>query len=497
MIEVGLLSPSTALITGGDALRAWREAHCLPVPGHEHDPRFRHGRWDGTWTPGRCVVSGDKTELRISRGLVPRIVKDLGLDLSFDFSGLSSAEVDAFFAEHEETFSGFRDYQTLITRLVLMEGWGRAAFATNAGKGAVIGMLARFARDRDYPVLILCDELGVFDALQGEVLRWGGFEPGVIKRGMKEPPESLVTLAMVPTLARRIKAERLSKRKRRGPWTTWLESIQMILLDEADKGASDSWRGILAAAKNTIWRAGFSGTFKEDIYHGTRFDELMGPILHRVPNMELVERGISARPTVEVHRFDGTSKLYPLPRPRAWWAMGTGRRRMVYERTIIRNEERHAFVASLVQPNTPTAIIVNRVEHGQALAEIIPGAAFLDGSVENKTRLSVLTDFQEGRVDVLVVTKILDRGTNRLGRAADLIFASGEGSTTQTLQRIGRGLRRTDGKEFLRLVDIADRVAVYPRGDKSATVAARILAAAVRRRLETYSKEGFDVELHK
>jgi superfamily II DNA or RNA helicase len=73
-------------------------------------------------------------------------------------------------------------------------------------------------------------------------------------------------------------------------------------------------------------------------------------------------------------------------------------------------------------------------------------------------RISVLDDFQAGRVRVIVVTKILDRGTNRLGHTDDLIFASGEGSTTQTLQRIGRGLRRGGGKEFLRLVDIVDRV---------------------------------------
>ena len=79
---------------------------------------------------------------------------------------------------------------------------------------------------------------------------------------------------------------------------------------------------------------------------------------------------------------------------------------------------------------------------------------------------------------------ILDRGTNRLGHAIDIIFASGEGSSRQSLQRIGRGLRRTGGKEFLRLLDVIDQ-------------GHRYLHVAAKKRITLYHAEGFEVVIRK
>jgi superfamily II DNA or RNA helicase len=169
-------------------------------------------------------------------------------------------------------------------------------------------------------------------------------------------------------------------------------------------------------------------------------------------------------------------------------------RTWVYDVAIGLNDERHRFIASLIQPEVPTAVVVNRIEHGLSLSRTIPGAVFLDGSCSENERIAVLEDFRLGKTRVVVVTKILDRGTNRLGNAEDLIFASGEGSATQTLQRIGRGLRRANGKEFLRLVDIVDHI-VASKADRRAQMAAGFLQAAARRRLEVYATEGFEVQV--
>ncbi len=267
----------------------------------------------------------------------------------------------------------------------------------------------------------------------------------------------------------------------------------MLLLDEADKGAAATWQSIMLAAKGTRWRIGFSGSFPEDDYRNLRLEELMGPIIDRVKNQEMVERGVSARPTIEVHAFDGASALSPFPRE--WWnARGPERRNLVYERVVLTSVSRHQFVASLIRPDAPTAIVVNRLEHGASLAASIPGAVFLDGSTSEGDRIRALEEFRAGTIKVLVVTKILDRGTNRLGCASDLIFASGEGSPTQTLQRIGRGLRREDGKEFLRLVDIVDRIA-HVSTDRRMKAAASFLTKAARKRLQVYAQEGFDLEI--
>lgn len=487
---VDWVTASEVILSGDAALRDWREQHRQKVPGHEYTPQFKRGRWDGTWVPGPwCRESGLRIEFRVSRGLLPRLTNDFGG--TWDHT-LATEDDLAEFHEAFPRTAELRDYQLNALDAVLVNGWGRIAFATNAGKGAIIALLSAYAVRRELPVLILCDEVAVFDALQGEVAEWGELEPALVKRGVTDPPtDSLCTLAMVPTLARRLAEDSPNGKA----WRKWASTMQMVLLDEADKATADTWRLVLSNTPHTLWRAGFSGTFGRTLYHDLVFEELMGPVLARVQNEEMVRRGVSARPELEVHPFDVTAALGGLPRGDEWWrSEPAARRRWTYEAGIVNNTARHVFVSSLVRPDTPTAIIVNRVDHGQALADAIPGAVFLDGSKTETERLTALEAFQRRELLVLVVTKILDRGTNRLGNAEDLIFASSEGSSTQVLQRMGRGLRRGGGKAKLRLVDIVDTVDTRGR-DKRYANAGSYFANAARRRLYVYATEKFEVRV--
>ncbi len=417
---------------------------------------------------------------------------------------ISTETIYAFPTTHP-AFAKLRDYQRKALRKAVDKEWGRIALATNAGKGAVIALLAEFAATIGVPVLILCDELAVFDALEGELEEWAGIIPGRVGQGVRTPPSDPVVLAMVPTLARRLRAR---AGQRSGPakakaleWCNWVGERGMLLLDEADKATAKGWQRILANAKGSQWRLGFSGTFpdpKEKPYDDLRLDELMGPILIKARNIDLVERGISAIPQVELRSYNATDALMAsIPKMREWWKLpGPARRQSVYEYAITFNLDRHLFITNLIRPDTPTAIIVNRVAHGQALSEVLPDAAFLDGSCSPTERKEVLEQFQSGALKVLIITKILDRGTNRLGIAADILFVSGEGSSRQTLQRLGRGLRRTGGKEYLRLVDIIDRVDkdVAPKSRYLAK-GAKLIHTSARKRIQLYHDEGFAVEV--
>lgn len=485
-------SPSVVELTGPQELLDWRRAHVFMVPGYQYMPRYRQGRWDGRWHPGMWLaLAGNSYVFRCSRGLAARVLDDLETPWPFAYEAPDVATL----AARWPAVARLHDYQVRALTLALTRGWGRIAFATNAGKGAVIALLAAYAQQQGQRVLICCDELSVYDALRGEIATWAGMAPQLLQAGAASPPDAsagAVTLAMIPTLARRVGGQNAT------PWKEWMAKQEMLLLDEADKATAPTWRRVIHAAVNTLWRLGFSGSFPEhDGYDDLQLTELMGPVLDRVCNAELIDRGVSARPQVELHGYDATAAVYPFPPD--WWARsGPSRRLWTYERVVMQNARRHAFVRSLVRPDVPTAVVINRIEHGhQLLGAFAAGeAAFLDGSADEHERLRVLQAFRAGVLRVLIVTKILDRGTNRLGHAADLIFASGEGSSRQTLQRVGRGLRRADGKEFLRLVDVIDRVTPAGANDRIARAAARYLRTAAAKRVQLYADEGFDAVVH-
>lgn len=505
MLEITRSSRTYVTVRGGLHLKDWREQYRVKVPGHQFTRLFKQKRWDGTWAPGDWLRADgdDGVMFRCTRGLLARIVTELNETLvttaDDDTVGLRDLgeRAESFLASHPFTAT-LRDYQRAAFTRVITQGWGRIAFATNAGKGAVIALLAQYAASYDQRALICCDEIAVFDALYSEITKWTRSAPGVVNAGVREVPTDPITLAMVPTLAQRLKSDDGDE------WLAWLASHEMLLLDEADRALAPTWQTITTNAVGTLWRAGFSGSFPVDVYDDMRLEEIMGPVLERVKNAALIERGISARPTIELYPYPVHDTLERIPAT-SWHpdrAPGSvalplsapARRMLAYDYAVAINVERHQFIMSLITPDTPTVVIVNRIEHGRHFVLHCEEAVFLSGDADENERRRVLDAFGAGKIRVLVTTKILDRGTNRLGQAATLILASGEGSTAQILQRIGRGLRRGENeKEWLRVVDILDTAAAADGRD--AKKAAVFFDRAARKRLAVYEDEGFDVQI--
>lgn len=529
LVSIEAPNPATIVVRGPASLAKWREKYCVWVDGAQFSPLFkrkdRNGNrlWDGKWRVGEYLRSAPGGYMwRGGRGFLSKVLAEYKA-ASFQLPDTPRLRFDDELPPDKVP----HDYQWEALDLIAKKHWGRIALATNAGKGGIIALAARAAAKRGHRVLILCDEVAVLEALTNEIPDWIGIRPAQVTQGVKTPPDALITIAMVPTLYRRVLPPtveqrivqletelpnlqpgtpgqaavltelhdlraRLGKGKKNAKkladptpenleWIKWLESIGMALLDEADKATADSWGTVLSGLINTLWRVGFSGTFDEKVsVSDYTLEESLGPILIRVKNIELVTRGISAKPEVQLYRYE---PRLPVISAADWKAMlGPERRNFIFDECVRFNAERHAFISSLLLKDDLNAVIVNRVEHGRQLAAVLPNCIFLSGDDDLAVRDHVLTQFANGTYQNLITTKILDRGSNRLGVTVGLIFASGEGSVRQTLQRIGRGLRRSGGKEFLFLRDVMDIGHSY-------------LESAAKARLAIYNKEKFDIRI--
>lgn len=494
-----IIRPSPAkikLVGKSKPIKKWRESRKVRVPGYQFTSAHKLRGWDGYTRPGSAYFN-PKTyvyKLTLGRGWlsdVKRNFPDAGVQQKYE----NSCELNKSQIELDGVWDVLRDYQKEAFLKVRNNRWGRIALATNAGKGAIIALLAKAALPSK--TIVLTDEVAVFDALVEEIVKWAHVEPGLVESGREIPPEEDIVLGMIPTIRERIKIKddaSADELDRMELWTGWLNEFQVGLLDEADRATSDSWQMITDVLINTEYRAGFSGSFPEP---GSLDDfnlmGTLGPTLIKVKNKELVERDISAKPIVQLVPYSAPwIPKYEWPEEKLQdpefdtdeeTPSGPALRRWAYRHSIIENEARHNLILSLLHPTKPNAIIVNRLDHGEELSEVIPDSIFLSGSDSKNYRRKILDDFRNGDFQNLIATRILDRGTNLLGNAVGLIFASGEGSSRQTLQRIGRGLRKGDNKEFLFLRDIMDR-------------GHRYLDKASKKRLRVYQKEGFDIEFY-
>lgn len=493
-VLVRSITPSELYVecTTDDSLRKWRESLAREIEGSKYSKKHRdhpsnrrlpkekrEALWDGKSRPGDYLREKGLGHIwRGGRGLLATLQNYYGdrLQGTIEYPPRLNLQYP----------SSLRDFQKHALSLIDTYHWGRISFATNAGKGAVISLAAKAAADKGFRVLILCNSVAVFDALEGELREWGKMSVGRISAGVTDPPESRVVISMSQTLVRRIRPEWADKtKKKRLPadethkrWRDWLGGMQMALLDEADFATSDEWEYILRHMPNNLWRIGFSGTFPatSSLAH-VQLEERLGPVLAEIKNAELVDRGISAKPFVYLVPFQHPH--YSVPSN----LKGAERKKHVYEKGIVYNQRRHLLVKKLLVPTVPNVVIVHRVDHGAQLAEILPDSRFVSG--ETPGRMEILAAFERGEFQNLIVTSILDRGSNRLGRAGALIFASNEGSSRQILQRIGRGLRKgQNDKKHVLLFDITDQGNPY-------------FQKAVGGRVALYRSEGFAINIAK
>ena len=81
---------------------------------------------------------------------------------------------------------------------------------------------------------------------------------------------------------------------------------------------------------------------------------------------------------------------------------------------------------------------------------------FITHTTNKDERYDVLKGFREGRFRAIVTSKVLDEGID-VPEASMGVIVSGTGSSREFIQRLGRLLRKSEGKGRARLIELVSR----------------------------------------
>ena len=120
---------------------------------------------------------------------------------------------------------------------------------------------------------------------------------------------------------------------------------------------------------------------------------------------------------------------------------------------IEQNFHFHEMVAKLAATcKGRTLIVVERIEQGQYLNQLIPESSFIQGKNSLKQREPIIEALKKGdRSVAIVMRQIITAGINV--KIHDLINAAGGDSAHNIIQLMGRGLRTADDKDILNYHD--------------------------------------------
>lgn len=243
--------------------------------------------------------------------------------------------------------------------------------------------------------------------------------------------------------------------------------FDVVIIDECHRASSKTFQDFLSKNKaKAVY--GFSatpeGNHKVDF---TKVKQHTGHIIEEIDAKEMLENEVIVFPEINFVEI-------VVPNTIDWPSAN--------ELCIVKNDDRNNLIRKLVEEhNTSTLILVKNIEHGKILNELIDGSIFVSGCKSSADRQEAIRMFDSGEIKTLIATNIFNEGIS-IDIIRLLIIASGGKSKIETTQKLGRGLRRDEGKEKVLVFDF------YDLGNK-------FCHRHSESRITTYKKIGFPVNV--
>jgi superfamily II DNA or RNA helicase len=124
---------------------------------------------------------------------------------------------------------------------------------------------------------------------------------------------------------------------------------------------------------------------------------------------------------------------------------------------LVSNKDRIAYIAKLctkIKDSGNTLILVDRIDAGKQLVELIPNSVFISGGVKLNDRKEHYDEIKESTDKVIVATYGVAAVGINIPRIFNLVLLEPGKSFVRVIQSIGRGVRKAEDKDFVQIWDI-------------------------------------------
>lgn len=468
------------LVTKDDVVKAfiWKRLR-FPAKNYWHTRLYKQKLWDGydnffSKETGKFLTGLLPEVQLVLQGLkVKYTIEDVREQINWrkksiddQFMGYWLAEYNSNVPEDErrEKFV-LRDFQPELVNGVLKNGRAIVQAPTGAGKTMVLVSLIKLLPPNT-PTLILCHKKGVCDQNWRELTNWGCKDIGRLYD--KHHDVKMITCACWQS------SKHLEK---------LLPEIKVLIVDEAHKMTSKGPRRIYTKLKNCSVRVAISGTpFKfgeTDKSQKYMIKGYFGPRL-KLKKEIAGETGLLSAKMLQ-DRGELSKSLctfYPIKSPMLPYATFQD----AVDQCIVNNWDFHKIVKRLADLKLKgrTMILVERIDHGDYLQNLIPGALWIHGEDNMKSRRIVIDKLRKAKGDVVAIATqgIFNEGIDVF--IHNLVNAAGGKADHDIIQRMGRGLRPADDKSILNYIDFYFHVNDY-------------LEEHSKKRIKILKKEGHEI----
>lgn len=431
----------------------------VPVPNYWFSEAYKRGMWDGK----KHFFS--VTSKKMPTGLFP-VLKEwlLENEIEFEVTDLRKPlkEVAPITKLLDKDLSSdMYRYQAEAVDKVLKAGCGVLEIATNGGKTLIASSIIASLNMR---TLFVVNTKELMFQAKREIEKHTGLEVAMLGAGHRG--KGFVTVAIANSL-NLIKS------------SNWFKDFEILIVDETHHLPAKTFESVVLKCP-ARYRLGMSGTaFDGNAVRDISLVGHTGPLLMKISNAELIDRGVSALPTIKFvySDVDGATVSH-IKKATYIQAVRNG---IVFCET--RNQQIAELAKRLRKEGENILILTPYKRHGYELNNLLTGEVsplyYSHGSVSDWIREKNLEAFRDDG-GVMIATTVYDEGVD-IPAIDSLILVGGGKKDRRLLQRIGRGLRKkADGDNTVDVYDFIDWHHKY-------------LSKHSANRLALYWREGFEV----
>jgi superfamily II DNA or RNA helicase len=414
-------------------------------------PAYQLGRWDGTVTlfgmGGNGYINQLPTILSVLEESNYEIsdIEDLRNHIKLDFKKVTNT----YWADQGKVwgsghrFEGepimLRDDQVEVVNRFLENPQSLQEVATGAGKTIMTATLAQICEPHGRTMIIVPNKDLVTQTEEDFVNV--GLDVGVYYGDRKDlnKTHTICTWQSLNILDKKSK----NSEHEIVTLAEFIDGVQCVIVDEVHMAKATVLKNLLTQNFcNAAIRWGLTGTVPKENYESEIIFASLGPVVGGVKAHELQEMGILSDLHVNI------LQLVDLPEFKSY------AEELKY---LVTNKERVTYLANLIKKISETGntlVLVNRIDTGNSLIELIEDSVFISGEVKGDKRKEEYKEHATNDKKITVATYGVAAVGINIPRIFNLVLLEPGKSFVRVIQSIGRGIRKAEDKDFVQIWDI-------------------------------------------
>ena len=450
------------------------------VPNYQYTPAYKNKKWDG------MIRLFNLYSRRLYIGLMDYLIqfaKDRNYTIEQDFDNtveLDPDEVEQFIASLNMKITPY-DYQLDAIKHAIKNQRSLLLSPTGSGKSLIIYCLVRYCLEQiqeDEKILIVVPTTGLVSQMYNDFRDYAGKEWKVEKNC------HTIFSGQDKTTPKQVVISTWQSIYKMPP--EYFEQYKMVVGDECHLFKAKSLTSLMSKMVNAEFRIGTTGTLDGTQVHKLVIEGLFGRVQKVTTTKNLMEKEVLSNLSIDCLVLEyKPEEIEEIKRAKYIDEL----------KWIVGHEGRNKFISKLAKSvKGNTLILFNYVDlHGKPLYNLISEMCpdkkvfMIYGGTDVQQREEIRQIVDKEKDAILVASYgTCSTGIN-IKNIHNIIFTSPSKSVIRVLQSIGRGLRRSESKDSMKLYDLADNLS----HKKYRNHTMRHLDA----RIKIYTKEHFDYKL--